>query len=195
MTSLSMNKFYVLLTLRNLTTSSRMPQISGFSKLSKAEKIDWLTRHYFENAQKARELLQLYWNRDEKLQRLHDEFSENTISNYYLPFGVAPNFVINEKAYVVPMAIEESSVVAAASKSAKFWQDKGGFKAEVLGTVKTGQVHFMYTGAEEKLKKLFNACQSQLKASIAHFEKNMKSRGGGLLDIRLKNKSDRLPHY
>ena len=44
------------------------------------------------------------------------------------------------------MAIEESSVVAAASKAAKFWYDRGGFKAEVVSTTKIGQVHFMYTG-------------------------------------------------
>ena len=45
-----------------------------------------------------------------------------------MPFGVAPNFIIDEKAYCVPMVIEESSVVAAASSAAKFWMSRGGFK-------------------------------------------------------------------
>src|SRR5699024_4000530 len=123
-----------------------MKQISGFSKQSKGEKIEWLTKNYFLNSHKASELLKLYWHQDQKLQKLHDEFSENTLSNYYLPFGVAPNFVINDKVYAVPMAIGERSVVAAASKAAKFWQNKGGFKADVLNTIKSGQVHFMYQG-------------------------------------------------
>src|SRR5699024_8457918 len=126
-----------------------MKQISGFSKLTKQEKITWLTETYFQNSQKAEELLKLYWNADDKLQQLHDEFSENTLSNYYLPFGVAPNFVINEKTYVIPMVIEESSVVAAASKAAKFWEKRGGFKTRVISTVKNGQVHFMYAGDRE----------------------------------------------
>ena len=109
-----------------------MPNIiSGFSKLSKTEKIEWLLNSYFVDKDSARALVQRYWNSDEKLQKLHDEFIENTITNYYLPLGVAPNFLINDTFYTIPMAIEESSVVAAASKAAKFWLERGGFKAEV----------------------------------------------------------------
>ena len=102
--------------------------VSGFSKLSKTEKIDWLVTHHFSKNDSIKQALKQYWNSDEKLQQLHDEFIENTITNFYLPFGVAPNFVINDKIYTIPMAIEESSVVAAASKAAKFWQTRGGFK-------------------------------------------------------------------
>ena len=50
------------------------------------------------------------------------------------------------------MAIEESSVVAAASKAAKFWYDRGGFKAKVISTEKIGQVHFTYHGDFKILK-------------------------------------------
>ena len=172
-----------------------MEYISGFSKFSKEEKIDWLSKNYFQNAQKAKELLELYWNRDKKLQQLHDEFSENTISNYYLPFGIAPNFKINGKAYVIPMAIEESSVVAAASKAAKFWQNKGGFKAEVINTVKNGQVHFMYAGNPEKLTDFFNKNKENLLSSTKELTRNMEKRGGGLLNINLKNKTQKLENY
>ena len=121
--------------------------VSGFSKFTKAEKIDWLIAHHFQNNPKAKADLERYWNTDEVLQKLHDEFTENTISNFYLPFGVAPNFLINDKMHVIPMTIEESSVVAAASNAAKFWMERGGFKAEVLSTTKVGQVHFMFHGA------------------------------------------------
>lgn len=172
-----------------------MPQISGFSKLSKAEKINWLTAHYFKNAQKATELLQLYWNRDEKLQRLHDEFSENTISNYYLPFGIAPNFIINGKDYAIPMAIEESSVVAAASKAAKFWASRGGFKAEVRNTIKNGQVHLMYAGDPQLLAQHFSVVKPQLLAAIKPLTANMEKRGGGLIDLNLRDKTDQLANY
>ena len=125
--------------------------IAGFSKLSKSEKIDWILDTYFSNTNNAEGILKQYWNTDEKLQQLHDEFIENTITNYYLPLGVAPNYLINDKLYTIPMAIEESSVVAAASKAAKFWLDRGGFKTTVISTTKIGQVHFMYHGDFNKL--------------------------------------------
>ena len=71
--------------------------ISGFSKLSKEDKINWIANTYFENPDEAIILVKQYWNSDEKLQKLHDDFIENTISNFYLPLGVAPNFLINGK--------------------------------------------------------------------------------------------------
>jgi hydroxymethylglutaryl-CoA reductase len=55
-----------------------------------------------------------------KNSKLHDEFIENTITNFYIPLGVAPNFLINGKYSTIPMAIEESSVVAAASNPQNF---------------------------------------------------------------------------
>ena len=131
--------------------------VNGFSKLSKLEKIDWLTSTYFNNEHKVKQILMQYWNSNPVLQDLHDDFIENTISNFYVPFGIAPNFVINGKDYVVPMAIEESSVVAAASLVAKFWSTRGGFKAEVISTVKVGQVHFMFDGDSEELQHYFTS--------------------------------------
>src|SRR6056297_2647715 len=106
--------------------------ISGFSKLEKEEKITWLSQTYLKASNDAPQILRQYWNADSRLQQLHEEFTENTLSNYYLPFGVAPNFLINDYRYAIPMAIEESSVIAAASKAAKFWGKRGGFKAEIL---------------------------------------------------------------
>src|SRR5690606_24499153 len=118
----------------------RMNIVNGFSKLTKEQKIDWLVSNYFNNDQTVVELLKSYWNSDKKLQKLHDEFIENTITNFYLPLGIAPNFIINGTTYAVPMVIEESSVVAAASNAAKFWSKRGGFKATVLSTEKIGNV-------------------------------------------------------
>ena len=82
--------------------------ISGFSKLSKSKKIDWIVNTYFSNAEDAKRVIKQYWSTNDKLQQLHDEFIENTITNYYLPLSVAPNFLINNKLYTIPMAIEES---------------------------------------------------------------------------------------
>jgi len=58
-------------------------EVAGFSKLSKEEKINWIANHYFSTPNEAVALLKSYWNADEKIQKLHEEFIENTISNFY----------------------------------------------------------------------------------------------------------------
>lgn len=169
--------------------------IAGFSKLSKEEKINWIANTYFSNPNEAISLIKKYWNSDSKIQQLHDEFIENTITNFYLPLGVAPNFLINGKYKTIPMAIEESSVVAAASKSAKYWATRGGFKTKVLNTEKIGQVHFIYNGDLEKLEKFFNEIQHKFYEATESVTKNMQKRGGGILSIELRNKTALIPNY
>lgn len=170
-------------------------KISGFSKLSKKEKIEWLTAHYFSEQPEASKIIKTYWNEDQKLQQLHDDFIENTISNFYLPLGIAPNFVINDTVYAIPMVTEESSVVAAASLVAKFWSTRGGFKAAVIDTQKIGQVHFMYAGNKKALQAYFKSKKADLIIATASVTKNMEKRGGGILSIELVDKTDQLEHY
>ncbi len=169
--------------------------ISGFSKLTKEEKINWIAKEYFSNPAEAVATIKQYWNSDAKLQQLHDEFIENTISNFYLPMGIAPNFLINGKYYSVPLVIEESSVVAAAAKSAKFWSTRGGFKATVLNTEKIGQVHFLFKGDSAKLKTFFDNQKDNLIASTESITKNMQKRGGGITSLELRNKTTELENY
>ena len=169
--------------------------ISGFSKFSKEEKIKWIANQYFSTPTEAVALLKNYWNSDEKIQKLHDEFIENTITNFYIPLGVAPNFLINGKYSTVPMAIEESSVVAAAAKAAKFWSTRGGFKATVINTEKIGQVHFIYKGDVSKLNLFFAQIKNKFFTETEAITVNMQKRGGGILDIVLNDKTDLLPNY
>lgn len=169
--------------------------VTGFSKLNKEEKIAWLARTYLSESPNAEKILRQYWSQDPQLQQLHEEFTENTLSNFYLPFGIAPNFSINGGLYAIPMAIEESSVIAAASKAAKFWGSRGGFKAEVLNNTKIGQVHFLYEGDPEKLRSFFEAAKPELIHSVDAITRNMKKRGGGLLDIELRDQTNRMQGY
>jgi len=169
--------------------------ISGFSKFTKEEKIAWLLENYFHDSSATENIFKQYWNSDEALQQLHDDFIENTISNFYVPMGIAPNFVINNRELAIPMVIEESSVVAAASLVGKFWSTRGGFKTTVLGTTKIGQVHFMYAGSFKDLEAYFIKNKTELHAATASITKNMEKRGGGILDIQLVDKTDKLEHY
>jgi hydroxymethylglutaryl-CoA reductase len=169
--------------------------VSGFSRKTKEEKIQWLSEHYLQNDPSCISILKQYWNEQEDLQNLHDDFIENTLSNFYLPFAVSPNFLINGKMHVLPMVIEESSVVAAASNAAKFWLERGGFKSEVKSIIKNGQIHIKYLGDDTIIQNFFKTIKSKLLKSIDEIENNMKNRGGGLLDVELIHSNDILEGY
>lgn len=170
-----------------------MKAVSGFSKLSKEDKIEWIAGQ-LENGEDFKDVTR-YWHQDAKEQKIFDDFSENTISNYYIPYGVAPNFSINDKMYTIPFVIEESSVVAAASKSAKYWLDRGGFKAKVISMTKCGQVHFIWKGQTDKLSNFFNVIKSELLVSVKDIIKKMEERGGGIVDLNLVDKTQSLDNY
>ena len=161
--------------------------VSGFSKLSKRGKIRWLVENFFTNPEEVARELKSFWYGDPQKQKIFDDFSENTVSNFYLPYGVVPNLEINGELYCVPMVIEESSVVAAASAAAKFWLKRGGFKAEIIATHKIGQVHFDWKGDYTKLYNLFSELKERILEDTAHITSNMRERGGGISDIELVN--------
>ena len=166
----------------------------GFSKLLKEEKLK-LIANYFENPGEVVSLLKSYWHSDSKQQQLFDEFSENTITNFFIPYGISPNVTINGNDYVVPMVIEESSVVAAASAAAKFWGERGGFHAEVIDVRKVGQVHFGWGGDKEKLFALFPEIEKRLLADTDSMTEKMRKRGGGILGMRLIDYSAQILDY
>ncbi|MEL7021390.1 MAG: hydroxymethylglutaryl-CoA reductase, partial [Bacteroidota bacterium] len=169
--------------------------ISGFSKLPKRGKIRWVVENFFKEPEQVMRELVGFWHKDEAQQKVLDGFSENTISNFYMPYGIAPNFLINGRSYAVPMVIEESSVVAAASSAAKFWLGRGGFKAEILGTTKVGQLHFSWSGNVDKLNAVFVELEQALRANASDITANMEKRGGGILDIALKDFTEIEPNY
>jgi len=172
-----------------------MKSVKGFSKLSKEAKIEWLVKEYLDNDQEAYNIIHSYWHDDKDVQKIHDEFIENALTNFYMPYGIAPNFLINDRLFCVPMAIEESSVVAAAAKSATYWMNRGGFKAKVISTLKNGQVHFAYYGDYDKLLKFFNRVKYKFFEDTENITENMRKRGGGIRDIQIINKTFEEPNY
>ena len=166
--------------------------LNGFSKNKTDKKLEIISE-FFDDKNEALRNLKGFHHRDPKMQELLEEFSENTISNFHMPFSVAPNFLINDRTYTVPMVIEESSVVAAAAKSAKFWYDHGGFKTEILGTEKIGQVHFIWRDGIQKLREKFDDLKAELEKAVEPLTENMRKRGGGLLNIALKDFSEKEP--
>lgn len=152
--------------------------ISGFYKLSIEERL-----------KKIREIAGLT---DEEVSVLKDSGAlkpdvsdrmiENVVGNVHLPMGIATNFKVNGKEYLVPMAIEEPSVVAAASKAAKLALPEG-FTAEAEEPVMIGQVQIVNVGnAVESVKKLEEKKDDIEKISKEHL-KGIEKYGGGLKNI------------
>lgn len=172
-------------------------EIQGFSKMSKKEKIQWMAKNFlYANPIDVMKEFAGFWHDNIEAQKLLDGFSENTLTNFPVPFGIAPNFMINGEIYAVPMVIEESSVVAAASNAAKFWLSRGGFKAKVISSTKVGQVHFQFDGDKEKLFFLFNTeIKTKLLQAVKPITANMEKRGGGVKDLELIDFTSIEPDY
>lgn len=168
--------------------------IRGFSKLLKEDKLK-IVSELMDKQVESVDLMKSFWHEDTGVQKIFDEFSENTISNFYIPYGVAPNVIVNGVNHLVPLVIEESSVVAAASSSARFWSEHGGFQAEVVDIVKIGQVHFLWKGDKQKLVAVFDEIKDALRESTRHITANMEKRGGGILDFELIDLSHKLDNY
>ncbi|MCB9282602.1 MAG: hydroxymethylglutaryl-CoA reductase [Lewinellaceae bacterium] len=169
--------------------------IAGFSKWPKSKKIQWLVETYAAHPEETSRDLAGFWHPNKELQRIIDGFSENTISNYALPYGIAPNFLIDGRYFAVPMVIEESSVVAAASSAAKFWADRGGFHTRIIDTRKVGQVHFFWNGDFKLLQEHHDELEKSLLQTVGPLTVNMRKRGGGILDLKLLDLSDLEPGY
>ena len=173
-----------------------MPEkIIGFSKLSREEKIDWISSNFLNGTIEFKSILNKYLNDDNEIQSLHNSFSENSISNFYLPYSVSPNFLINNKNYCIPLVTEESSVVAALSNSSKFWYERGGFTSNLINNIKNGQIHFLFKGRKESLQKLIIENELGLIKSTDEITKRMRARGGGINKIILVDKSSELNDY
>lgn len=169
--------------------------IKGFSKLTKEEKRNWVCNRYLSSNLEGIDIFSKYDLSDKKLQSLHDDFIENTIGNYLLPFAIAPNFFIDGRYYTVPMVLEESSVVAAVSKAAKFWSERGGFRCEIQNMEKVGQIHLFYEGDKQILFNFFNQVEPILYKETESLTENMRKRGGGISSIILKDMTDNLEHH
>ncbi|HVP41614.1 MAG TPA: hydroxymethylglutaryl-CoA reductase, degradative [Candidatus Krumholzibacteriaceae bacterium] len=163
----------------NVTKSS---MLSGFYKLSPKERIK-LVKEYAELTDEETALLQ---STGSLPMETADRMIENVIGAFPIPLGIAVNFLINKKDYLIPMAIEEPSVVAAASYAAKMARDGGGFFTSSTGPIMIGQIQAVgikdpYTarmqvlGAKEEILKKAND-QDPLLVSL----------GGGAKDLDAK---------
>ncbi len=166
----------------------------GFSKLSEEEKRK-LVSHLCEEPGIAGLEMSSYIVKDPIRREMFMDLSENTISAYHLPYGIAPNFVVNGNIYHVPMVTEESSVVAAAASAARFWAERGGFVVKELKTTKLGHVYFQWYGDDTILFQTWPSLKSTLLARLKYVTASMVQRGGGITSLELaddRHKTEKL---
>lgn len=163
--------------------------IYGFSRLSDQEKREFIAR-YSQDPELTERQMEDYLIRDDEERRHFMEFSENTVSSFHTPYGIAPNLMVDGVVYHVPMATEESSVVAAASHSARFWAERGGFRVTKLTTTKPGQVWFRWLGDPHHMRNRWPLLKLFLLERLRKITVNMNRRGGGLRSLELLSKQE-----
>lgn len=156
---------------------------SGFSKLSREERF----KRLLALGAMTQEDISFLKNGGVKDLNLADKLIENVIGYFQLPLGVATNFHINGQDYVIPMAVEETSIIAALSKSAKWIRQSGEIKAWVEGDCILGQIQLAKVKDFSKLEQLFTAHRDHLiEKANADVAANMVKRGGGVIDLQLR---------
>ena len=114
-----------------------------------------------------------------------DTMVENAIGVFSLPLGIATNFQVNQKDYLIPMVIEESSVIAAASKAAKIAKIQGGFSAKADESFSIGQIQVVDTDTKSSIPKIMQSSQEIL--DIANSKSQTLSKmGKGAKEITCK---------
>jgi hydroxymethylglutaryl-CoA reductase len=110
---------------------------------------------------------------------------ENAIGTFSLPLGIATNFKINDKDYLVPMVIEEPSVVAAASKAAKIARIHGGFQAKVDGNISIGQIQVLNVDIEKSIS-IINSNSNEIIQLANSSSKTLPKLGKGAKQVHCK---------
>lgn len=159
--------------------TKKSSRISGFYDFSTKERLETVA-NFADLDSSQLDMLSNYGSLDSKLANI---FIENSVGVFGLPLGIAANFQINDKDYLVPMAVEESSVIAAASHGAKLASFNGGFSAKTVSNPSmTGQIQLFVKKSCD-----YNQLLSDHKEEILSFansgQDRLIARGGGVKDI------------
>lgn len=155
----------------------------GFSKLTRSER---LSRLVAMGALSQEDVKYLSLNQGLS-PNLAEQFIENVIGYFQLPLGVATNFCIDQHDYVIPMAVEETSIIAAVSKNAKWIRESGEITTDIIGENLIGQIQFAKVRDFEKLKAIIETNKAYLINRVNNeVAANMVKRGGGVKDLQLR---------
>ncbi|MBY8990426.1 MAG: hydroxymethylglutaryl-CoA reductase, degradative [Candidatus Lokiarchaeota archaeon] len=157
--------------------------ISGFYKLSMDERRKLLSELVNLNQDEIEILNTLGYFKPSQI----DTLIENVVGSFQLPMGLAFNFKINNKDYIIPMVIEEPSVVAAASNAARMARKHGGFHSENVPSVMISQIQITQIHDIESAKKLISDNKDQILKIANEQDPLLNKLGGGALDLELRD--------
>ena len=157
-------------------------QISGFYKLTPKERIKHL-KDFADLTDKEVEILQSTGALE---MELANRMIENVVGTFSLPLGVAMNFLINKKDYMIPMAIEEPSVVAAATYAAKMAREKGGFFTSSTDPVMIGQIQAVDIKDPFAAKMKILSAKKEIIQKANDQDPMLVAVGGGAKDLEVK---------
>ena len=157
-------------------------EIPGFYKLTIAERLELIKKKANLTDEEASTLADTGGLPKE----VADRMIENVVGGITIPLGIATNFRINGKDYIVPMALEEPSVVAAASNAAKMARTKGGFTVTNTGPVMIGQIQVVAVPDPEGARKGLVAKKAELLKRANDQDPMLVSLGGGAKDLNVK---------
>ena len=158
--------------------------LQGFSKLNRHDRLNQLRKM---GALTEEDIYFLQTSVDPALSDLAENLIENVIGCFPLPLGVATHFCIDGQEYVIPMAVEETSIIAAASKTAKWVQSAGSITTHVEGHCIIGQVHFPVVNDFAALNQTVLTHKTQLIEELNQGVANgLFRRGGGVSDLLLR---------
>jgi hydroxymethylglutaryl-CoA reductase len=156
--------------------------ISGFYKLSMDERRKLLSELVNLNQDEIEILNTLGYFKPDQI----DTLIENVIGSYQLPLGLAFNFKINNKDYIIPMVIEEPSVVAAASNAAKMARKHGGFQSEEVQPIMIAQIQVTQLKDTEDVKRSLGENKKKLLKIANEQDPILNKLGGGAQDIEIR---------
>ena len=112
-----------------------------------------------------------------------DRMIENVVGVFGLPMAVAPNFVVNDQDYIVPMVVEEPSIVAATSNAARLARSSGGFTASCSESLLVGQIHVTNVDDPESALSKLNSASVELLERANAVHPRLVTRGGGVREV------------
>lgn len=158
-------------------------RISGLYRLPVNERIDVLQEHGWLDEQAAMALRE---GRHILSPAAADKVIENVIGVFALPFAVAPNFIVNEQDYIVPLVVEEPSIVAGLSAAARMAQRTGGFHAHCDESLLIGQIHVGDIRNPKLAIQDLDAEKDALMQKAEEVHPRLRERGGGVRDIEFR---------
>ncbi|MCJ7590225.1 MAG: hydroxymethylglutaryl-CoA reductase, degradative [Woeseiaceae bacterium] len=156
---------------------SGLYRLSVPERIAELEKLGWLTAESARELRAGQQVMSVL---------MADKIIENVIGVFGLPLAIAPNFIVNGRECIVPLVVEEPSIVAALSSAAALARRTGGFSATLEESLLAGQIHVSGVADVDAALALLAAAADELREIADSVHPRLKIRGGGVRDLEFR---------